>query len=572
MEHHVINDLAICILAAWILAVGAKFFQQPLILAYLVAGFVVGPVGIGLVQDQASIETISEIGLILLLFMVGLEIDLKKMLGAGRMITLTAGAQILGGCALGLILFRWLGFPLESGALDALYLAVGLALSSTVIIVKVLYDKRELDTLAGRLTLGILVLQDVFAILFLAVQPNLNEGGAGVVLLSLFKAALLVAVSFVVSRYALPPIFQSMARLPELVLVGALAWCFLVAGLAGSLKLSREMGALVAGISISTFPYTLDVVAKVTSLRDFFVTLFFVALGMAIPAPTAAFLGGALLAALFLIASRFLTVFPCLYKMQQGYRASLLPALNLCQVSELSLVIFTLGSDFKHVSDSTKGIVTYTFVVLAVVSTYAMMRTDSWLRRINPWLTRAGLRDLDDQTAFRTKPVSQPRIFILGFSWTASSLLEEIIRHEAGLLRDLVVIDFNPNVHRELRARGVAVTYGDIAQRETLQHAKVGEAEIIVCTLPNTVLKGATNLRLLQQLREINPRAQIIVHAELLGDVPKLYAAGADYVAVPRLLEAQDLCKVIRAARQHLLPEKRADLDRELANRNEVIP
>ena len=253
MEHHVINDLAICILAAWILAVGAKFFQQPLLLAYLGGRLCGGPVGIGLVQDQASIETISEIGLILLLFMVGLEIDLKKMLGAGRMITLTAGAQILGGCALGLILFRWLGFPLESGALDALYLAVGLALSSTVIIVKVLYDKRELDTLAGRLTLGILVLQDVFAILFLAVQPNLNEGGAGVVLLSLFKAALLVAVSFVVSRYALPPIFQSMARLPELVLVGALAWCFLVAGLAGSLKLSREMGALVAGISISTF-------------------------------------------------------------------------------------------------------------------------------------------------------------------------------------------------------------------------------------------------------------------------------------------------------------------------------
>jgi hypothetical protein len=152
-----------------------------------------------------------------------------------------------------------------------------------VIIVKVLYDKRELDTLAGRITLGMLVLQDLAVILFLAVQPSLNDLRVGIVLLSMVRVAILVASMLLVSRYVLPHVFRGVARVPELVLVGALAWCFLGGELAHHLQLSREMGALIAGVSLSTFPYALDVTAKVTSLRDFFVTLFFVGLGMTVP-------------------------------------------------------------------------------------------------------------------------------------------------------------------------------------------------------------------------------------------------------------------------------------------------
>jgi len=153
-------------------------------------------------------------------------------------------------------------------------------------LIKLLYDKRELDTAAGRLTVGVLVLQDLFAIFFLALQPDLRSPALGVLAVSLGKVGIIIAVAFPVSRFVLPPLFNAVARLPELVQVGALAWCFLVAGLASILGLSREMGALIAGVALSTFPYTLDVVAKVTSLRDFFVTLFFVALGMEIPAPS----------------------------------------------------------------------------------------------------------------------------------------------------------------------------------------------------------------------------------------------------------------------------------------------
>src|SRR5262245_4262036 len=260
--HELIRDLTLAILMAWLLGVSAHLLRQPLILAYLVAGFVLGPSGLGWIKSQESIQIISELGLIFMLFMIGLEIDLKKIISAGKVIIVTATAQILGCCVLGVLLFWALGMALSGGHWDALYLGAAAALSSTVIIVKVLYDKRELDTLPGRITLGVLVLQDLFAILFLAVQPSLNDLHLSVVVISIARVGVLVAAALLISRFALPFIFHRIARLPELVVVGAIAWCFFVSELAVVLELSREMGALVAGVSLSTFPYALDVTAK----------------------------------------------------------------------------------------------------------------------------------------------------------------------------------------------------------------------------------------------------------------------------------------------------------------------
>ncbi len=160
-----------------------------------------------------------------------------------------------------------------------------------MIVVKLLYDKAELDTLPGRITLGVLVFQDIWAIVVLGIQPNLLDPQFGTLLGSLVKGALLVAASLLVSKALLPQLFRSVAKLPELMLIGSLAWCFMVSAGADAAGLSREMGALVAGVSISTFPYNMDVVAKVVSIRDFFVTLFFVALGMQIPMPTLEVIG-----------------------------------------------------------------------------------------------------------------------------------------------------------------------------------------------------------------------------------------------------------------------------------------
>ncbi len=552
--HELIRDITYCTVAAWVLGLGAQFARQPLLLAYLAGGC-----------------------LIFLLFMIGLEIDLKKIASAGRSITLTALVQILGGIALGIIFFRLCGFPLGAGKWDALYLAVAGALSSTVIVVKMLYDKEELDTLTGRITLGVLVLQDLAVILFLAIQPNLENLAPGILLLSLIRVTVLVAATFAVSRYVLPAIFRGVARVPELMQVGAIAWCFLIGEFGQRLHLSREMGALVAGVALSTFPYALDVTAKVISLRDFFVTLFFVAIGMQIPLPTGSLVVWVLAFAAFVVVTRMATVFTPLYLMRRGLRTSVIPGLNLCQVSEFSLVVLALGASAGHLaSPAARGIVALAFTLLAVVSTFGMAKSNSLARALIPWLKKCGLRDLDQIAEDADVPGAishgaAARIVFIGFFRTASSLLEEIQRHDPELVADVAVVDFSPVARDGLLKRRVPVIYGDVAHRDTLVHAGVDKAEVLISTVPDSLLKGTTNARLVRFLRELNPTAKIIATADVLAQANELLDAGADYVNVPRLHQANDLLEAVRAARDGLLDEKRATLREILLDRREVL-
>src|SRR5207302_5060766 len=447
--HELIRDITLCILFAWVLGLLAHFSRQPLILAYLIAGFLIGPFGMGWVKSQDSINVISELGLIFMLFMIGLEIDLKKIVRAGKVILFAAGGQLIGGVVLGILFFVGIGLSMGNGHFDALYLCVACALSSTVIIVKVLYEQRELVTLVGSSTLGVLVLQDIFAILFLAVQPSLDHLQVSVILLSIGRVGVLVATALVLSRYVLPRLFHQIARRPELILLGALAWCFLIGEIAEKLHLSREMGSLVAGVSLSTFPYALDVTAKVTTLRDFFITLFFVALGMTIPIPNMSVIELALMIAAFAVVSRVVTTFAPLYLMKQGLRASLLPAINLAQISEFSLVVIQTGVAAGHIKTQTASAASFAFVILAVLSTFVMMRSDQIVRMAIGPLKLIGLRDLDHSHAEEGEEGGHGegrRILILGFFRAASALLSEIGRQNPGLLDQIGVVDFNPVV------------------------------------------------------------------------------------------------------------------------------
>jgi Kef-type K+ transport system membrane component KefB len=573
--HELIGDITVSILFAWVLGLLAHFSRQPLILAYLVAGFFIGPFGMGWVKSQESISVISELGLIFMLFMIGLEIDLKKIVRAGAVILFAAGGQLLGGCLLGVLFFVGVGPSLGGGAFDALYLTVACALSSTVIIVKVLYEKRELDTLPGRITLGILVLQDIFAILFLAVQPSLANLQVSVILLSIARVGALVATALILSRYVLPRLFHQIARRPELILLGALAWCFLIGEIAEKLHLSREMGSLVAGVSLSTFPYALDVTAKVTTLRDFFITLFFVALGMTIPIPNGSVIGLALIIAAFTVVSRVLTTFTPLYLMKQGLRASLLPAINLAQISEFSLVVIQTGITAGHIKTETASAASFAFVVLAVLSTFVMVRSGEITKGLIGPLKKIGLRDLDHvhhEGGHEGGHGETNRIVILGFFRAASALLSQIERQNESLLEQITVIDFNPNVFRILNDRGVHVIYGDISNVDTLVHAGIGKAEIIILSVPDSLLVGANNEKLVRHVRTLNPTARIVATADLLSNVNDLYAAGADYVTVTRLTDAGELFSVIEATDAGLLEDKRAEMDTQLAERKEVLP
>ena len=573
--HELIGDITLSILFAWVLGLLAHFSRQPLILAYLVAGFFIGPFGMGWVKSQESISVISELGLIFMLFMIGLEIDLKKIVRAGPVILIAAGGQLLGGCLLGVLFFMALGLSLGGGAFDALYLTVACALSSTVIIVKVLYEKRELDTLPGRITLGVLVLQDIFAILFLAVQPSLANLQVSVIVLSIARVGALVATALILSRYLLPRLFHQIARRPELLLLGALAWCFLIGEIAEKLHLSREMGSLVAGVSISTFPYALDVTAKVTTLRDFFITLFFVALGMTIPIPNGSVITLALIIAGFTVVSRVVTTFTPLYLMKQGLRASLLPAINLAQISEFSLVVIQTGITAGHIKTETANAASFAFVILAVVSTFVMARSGDVTKSLIGPLKKIGLRDLDHAhhaEGHEGGHGESNRIVILGFFRAASALLDQIERQNEALLEQITVIDFNPNVFRTLGNRGIHVIYGDISNVDTLVHAGIGKAEIIILSVPDSLLVGASNEKLVRHVRALNPTAKIVANADLLASVADLYAAGADYVTVTRLTDAAELFSVIEATDAGLLEDKRAEMDARLADRKEVLP
>ncbi|HQO22343.1 MAG TPA: cation:proton antiporter, partial [Spirochaetota bacterium] len=259
-DTNMIASVGIAILAATIVAFISHLFKQPLLLAYIIAGVIIGPkLGFGFIEKAEDIETISHFGLILLLFLIGLEIDIKKLKSSGKSLVAGGLTQFPICALLGSAFFLLLGYSARGGGYDLFYLAACCGLSSTAIVVKLLYGKFELDTLAGRLTLGILVFQDIWAIILLGIQPNLANPDILNILLSFGKGIFLVVVSMLISRYVLPKIFKSIAKIPELVLISSLAWCFLVCGSAAFLGLSQEMGALIAGVAISTFPYNLDV-------------------------------------------------------------------------------------------------------------------------------------------------------------------------------------------------------------------------------------------------------------------------------------------------------------------------
>jgi Kef-type K+ transport system membrane component KefB len=567
-----LSSIGICVAAAALLALIGWRFRQPLILAYLVTGVVIGPHGLNFVTDQASIATVAEIGLILLLFIIGLEIDLKKLASAGPAVLLTGALQVPICIALGLGFFFLLGernFPL-------LYLAACMSLSSTLVVVKLLYDKFELDTLPGRITLGVLVIQDLWAVAMLAVQPNIENPNLLPLAFSLWKGALLVVGGLALSKYALPYLFRAVAKAPELVLVSALAWCFFLAGAASFIGLSREMGALIAGISLSTFPYNLDVMAKAVSIRDFFVTLFFVALGMQIAVPSLHVVGIALAASAFVILSR-LSVVPILYALRLGHRTSLLPAINLAQVSEFSIVIASLGLVRGQISADIVTIVIITFAVTSVASTYMINSSHQVQRLLGSVLRALRIRDLDaHETAQERSESRHETVVFLGFFRDASSILHEFEHDGEPLqvkefLSKILVVDFNPTVMRELRQRGISSIYGDVAHADTLRHVGIQDAELVVSSITDDILRGTSNLRLLRNIRATCPKAKVMLTTEHIPQALLFYEAGADFVYIPRLHSAPEIARILKVGLQEGFDRARAAEIERLSARREVL-
>jgi voltage-gated potassium channel Kch len=273
--------------------------------------------------------------------------------------------------------------------------------------------------------------------------------------------------------------------------------------------------------------------------------------------------------------SRVLSISPILYFLRSGNRASLVPAINLSQISEFSLVICTIGLGLGHVSEKLLSIVVFTLVITSVVSTYGILYNHEIFSRLNPLLKRLGVRDLDQfRENGEANEVVEKDIVFLGFSRYASSLLEELLKREKSLKKRIRVIDFNPEVKRELDRRGIANVYGDVSHQDTLHHANVSGAKILLSTIPDTILKGTTNGRLMQQTRMLAPNARLIATAEFFYVARELYEEGAAFVFVPRLMSVRDLTDVVLRV---LNDSYEADSMREVAiaeiwDREEVLP
>lgn len=533
--HHLLTDIGIAVIAATVIGLAAHWLRQPILLGYIIAGALIGPIGFNWIKGEHSIETISEIGLVLLLFIIGLELNIGQILRAGKQLLVSGFGQFPLCVLLGVGLFAAFGYGLTGKNSAGLYYALVCSLSSTAIVVKLLYDKKELDTLPGRLTLGILVIQDIFAIFVLAFQPNFANPSVGPIVKAVLGSAGLVIGVLLVSKYVLRRVFTSIAMNPEMVLAVSIGWCAVVAAAASAMGLSKEMGALVAGLSIAAFPYSVHVTAKTLPLRDFFMTLFFVSLGMKITAPTAAMVGPVLLVTAFAIVSRFVTIFPLIALTGGGKRAAFVTSLNLAQISEFSLVIAALGVSFEHIGKETVAVILYAMALTAVISSYGIRYSHPLFKAFDRLTTRKGAPAAhagEDEGGGKFTP----DVVLLGYHRMARAYVDGLERTDPAALGKLLVIDFNPVTLEELKGRGVRGMFGDIGSMETLEHAHISHAKAILSTIPDLLLKGVDNVTLVKMCRAIAPHARVIATADDAGHEQRLMREGAD--GAVRLYEA----------------------------------
>jgi len=588
-----VRDIGIAIFFSGVLTVLFTRIKFPAIAAFVLAGIIAGPLGLGLVTDPREIDVIAQLGFVLLLFMIGLEIDLHKIMTGGRGIIVSGALQFPLTVLFGFLLIKLLaltgfGGGLLDGTLPAIYLGVIVAGSSTLLVVKLYQQAFELDTVPGRLAIGVLVFQDLWAIIVLLLQPSLQSPQVLPILASFFGIALLTGIAIAFARTLTKVAFHWTAKVPELILICAISWCFAVVFLGASFDLVTEklfganfhlnvgsgMGALIAGATIANLPYSTEIITKVGVVKDFFITLFFVGLGMSIPQPSGWFVPLlAITIAVIAILARQFVFFPIFYWSGIDQRNAEVSAVRLSQISEFGLVIAFLGSQFGHLTPELSSAIVFAFVLTALITTPLYHAAYMIHRVMSPILAAVGFPE--PPAVKKEEEKTTYRLALLGFHRVASSLLYEIAHKEPELARETLVIDFNAAIHGRIREFGAHVEYGDLSNPETLLHAGIDRAGVIISSVPDDLLRGVNNQRLVESVRRLNPKAIIIANAVSFADCQGIYEAGANYVFLSRLETARALNEVVGRALNGTLAELRAPVARttpRAEERNEALP
>jgi len=587
-----VHDIGISLLSAGALGVIFTKLRIPSIAAFLLAGIIIGPIGLQLVTDAGNIDTIAQLGFIFLLFLIGLEIDFKRILSSGRAIIVSGLLQypltiLFGVITVKLMLLMGIGGTLLADSqYAAVYIGVIMAGSSTLLVVKLFQEHFELDTEPGRLALGILIFQDIWVIVAIIIQPNMQNPELGLIAMSFLGILLLSLFTVVMSVALVGRAFSWIAKSPELTLLGALSWCFLVIfvgvnldramdlvyGRSFHMDVGTGMAALIAGATIANLPSSTEIITKVATVKDFFITLFFVALGVSIPAPDGLdVIVLALALAVAAILARQFVFFPLLYFCKVDQRNAEVTAIRLAQISEFGLVLAFLGVKLGHLSPSFTSAVIFAFVLTALATPLMYAKAyevHAWLR---PFLEKLGFKAPPE---LQMEKASEYKLALLGFHRDASSLLYNLEQSDPDLLRETLVVDFNIALHDAIAATGAKVHYGDLSNSETLHHIGLNHAKIVVCTIPDDLLRGINNRSLVRVVRRMNPDAVIIANAVSLDQIDPIYQAGANYVYLSRFETARALGEAVHEALKNRIDvyrEKSAQINWYTGERREVL-
>ena len=536
----VFHEIAALLLFAAAIGALALWLRQPLIVGYILVGILAGPSVLGQVMARDQVDLLAKMGIAVLLFVVGLKLDLHLIRTLGRVALATGLGQVLFTSLIGYFLAMAMG--LEPVA--ALYIAVALTFSSTIIIVKLLSDKKEIDTLHGRIAVGFLIVQDIVVVLVMIGLSAFGIAGASdqvarTLLFLLLKGTGLLAGVALLMRYVLPALLHQLARSLELIVLFAIAWAIFLALLGDSLGFSKEVGAFLAGISLASTRYREAIGTRLVSLRDFLLLFFFIALGGQLDLTL---LGGqivpSIILSLFVLIGNPLIVMVIMGFMGYRKRTGFLAGLTVAQISEFSLILGALGVSLGHIGKDALGLITLVGLITICLSTYLILYSVPLYKRLAPWL---GI--FERQFPYREKGKEEDGlgpsvdVILFGLGRYGNQMARDLIQRKLNVLG----VDFDRQVVSAWQKEGVPVRYGDAEDPEFPATLPLNQAQWVVSTIPQLDV----NLSLLDALRNSGFSGRMAFTAHSRRDAEILQESGADLILTPFTHAAREAAEIL---------------------------
>jgi Kef-type K+ transport system membrane component KefB/voltage-gated potassium channel Kch len=523
---NVFIELSIIILIAIVVVGIIRLLKQPLIIGYILTGILASPYFLDVVHSEDAITTFAQMGVALLLFMVGLNLNPSVIKDVGKVSLITGIGQVVFTSVVGFLISYFLGFSI----IASIYIAIALTFSSTIIIMKLLSDKGDLDTLYGRISVGFLIVQDLVAVIILMAVTSLSASSNFLgESYETFVSGLLLSILLIsFGLLILPRLTSYIAKSQEFLLLFSIGWALAVASLFNFFNFSIEVGALLAGVVMSISPYRYEIMSKMKPLRDFFVILFFVLLGSQMVFENLSqYIFPIILFSIFILIGNPLIVIFLMGMMGYTKRTGFLAGLTVAQISEFSLILVALGVSKGHLSQEILSMVTVIGLITMAGSTYFIMYSN----KVYPFISRfLSVFEKKGSKVDESKysGANKHEIILFGYNRVGFSLLESFKR----LKKKFLVVDYNPDTIAILKRRKVDYIYGDASDAELLNDLSLSKAKMVISTVPEL----ETNLLLIHYIKSINSKCILVLLAHQIEDALKLYKAGASYVIMPHFL------------------------------------